>query len=87
MSDIAVAKTICPALESRGLSCWMVSRNIEGGESFQTSIPRAIKAAKVMLLVFSARSNNSEEVKKELALASRAKLIVIPLRIEDVIPN
>jgi hypothetical protein len=48
---------------------------------------RAIRQAKIMLLVFTSNSNNSEEMNKELALASQSKLIVVPLRIEDVTPN
>jgi hypothetical protein len=40
-----------------------------------------------MLLVFTANSNNSDEMNKELALASQNKLMVVPLRIEDVTPN
>jgi hypothetical protein len=40
-----------------------------------------------MVLVFSAESNNSNEVKKELALAGQNRLIVIPVRVEDVTPD
>jgi hypothetical protein len=40
-----------------------------------------------MVLVFSANSNNSEEIKKELVLAGQSQLIVIPVRVEDVTPD
>jgi hypothetical protein len=40
-----------------------------------------------MVLVFTANANNSNEIKKELALASQNNLVVIPVRIEDVTPN
>jgi hypothetical protein len=40
-----------------------------------------------MIIVFTANANNSNEIKKELALASQNNLVVIPVRIEDVIPN
>ena len=40
-----------------------------------------------MLLVFSGHANNSIEVKKEIALASRYNVIVVPVRVEDVVPN
>ncbi len=40
-----------------------------------------------MVLVFTANANNSNEIKKELALASQNNLVVIPVRIEDVAPN
>jgi hypothetical protein len=40
-----------------------------------------------MVLVFIANANSSNEIKKELAIASQNNLVVIPVRIEDVIPN
>jgi hypothetical protein len=85
--DHRVAMTLCQALESRGFKCWISGRDIQPGENFQISIVRAIRQAKIMLLVFTSNSNNSEEMNKELALASQSKLIVVPLRIEDVTPN
>ncbi|MDP3660684.1 toll/interleukin-1 receptor domain-containing protein [Phenylobacterium sp.] len=85
--DVKVATTLCSALESRGFACWISARDIQPGENFQVSIVQALRRAKIMLLVFTANSNTSEEMTKELALASQQKLIVIPLRIEDVTPN
>jgi len=85
--DIKVAQTLCTALESRGFSCWISARDIAPGENFQVAIVRALRRARVMLLVFTANSNTSEEMTKELALASQQKIIVIPLRVEDVTPN
>ena len=79
--DLKVAFTLCKALESRGFKCWISSRDILPGENFQVAIVRAIRTAKMMLLVFTGNSNNSEEMTKELALASQHKLIVVPLRI------
>lgn len=85
--DREIALTVCEALENRGVSCWISCRDIGPGENFQVSIVRAIRAAKVMVLVFSANCNNSEEIKKELVLAGRSQLIVIPVRVEDVAPD
>ena len=85
--DRKIAETIVQALESRGLQCWISSRNVAGGENYQESIVRAIRYAKIMLLIFTDNANNSDEIKKELGLASRNKLTVIPVRIEDVLPN
>jgi hypothetical protein len=84
--DHAIAETICNALENRGLTCWMSSRDIGPGENFQVSIIRAIRTAAVMVMVFSGNSNNSDEVKKEIALAGQHKLLVVPVRVEDVVP-
>ena len=85
--DRRVALTLCAALENRGFKCWISSRDILPGENFQSAIVKAIRNSKIMLLVFTANSNNSEEMNKELALASQSKLMVVPLRIEDVTPN
>ena len=85
--DVRVAMTLCGALENRGFTCWISARDIEPGENFQSAIVQALRRAKIMLLVFTANSNASEEMTKELALASQNKMIVIPLRVEDVTPN
>jgi hypothetical protein len=84
--DLAVAQTICAALESRGLTCWIASRDVGAGDNFQEAIVTAIRTAKVMVLVFSDNANNSTEIKKELALASQNRVAVIPARVEDVVP-
>jgi len=85
--DVKVAMTLCSALETRGFSCWISARDIEPGANFQVAIVQALRRARVMLLVFTANSNTSEEMTKELALASQQKIMVIPLRVEDVTPN
>jgi hypothetical protein len=84
--DQAVARTVCAALESRGLTCWIACRDVGPGENFQDAIVTAIRSAKVMVLVFSENANNSTEIKKELALASQHRIAVIPARVEDVAP-
>ena len=48
---------------------------------------RALREAKVMLLVFTSNANNSDEIKKELVLAGRHQVTVVPVRVEDVVPN
>jgi hypothetical protein len=85
--DQKAARTICAALENRGQSCWIYSRDIRPGQNFQEQIVKAIRAAKIMVLVFTANANSSDEIKKELALASQHRLLVIPVKLEDVIPN
>lgn len=85
--DHKVAMTLCQSLERRGVKCWISARDILPGENFQVAIVQAIRRARILLLVFTANSNNSEEMTKELALASQQKMIVIPLRVEDVTPN
>jgi hypothetical protein len=85
--DSKVARAICSALESRGLPCWISSRDVGLGDNFMDAIVRAISAAKVMVLVFSENANNSDDMKREIVLASSAMVTVIPVRVEDVVPK
>jgi formylglycine-generating enzyme required for sulfatase activity len=85
--DRKMAETISGALERRGFHCWISSRDIGPGENFQEAIVRAIRSSRVMVLVFTGNANNSNEIKKEMALASQHNLSVIPIRVEDVVPN
>jgi hypothetical protein len=85
--DQDIAETICQGLEVRGLSCWIACRDVHPGENFQESIVRAIRSARIMLLVFTTNANNSDEIKKELVLAGRHQVTVIPVRAEDVAPS
>lgn len=85
--DQKSAEAICTAIENRGFSCWIASRDIGPGENFQAQVVRAIRNAKIMVLVFSSNANNSEEIKKELVLAGQSRLVVIPIRVEDVTPD
>jgi len=85
--DRQIAETICDALESRDIPCWMASRDVGPGQNYQESIVEALGRAPAMVLVFSENANNSSEVKKELALSSQYNKTVIPVRVEDVVPK
>lgn len=74
-------------LEEECYRCWYAPRDISAGVSWSAAISRAIRETPVMLLVFSSSSNESEEILRELALASSNKAIVIPVRIENVAPS
>ena len=85
--DRDMAETICRALEARGHQCWISCRDVPPGQNFQEAIVQALRSAQVMLLVFTANANNSDEIKKELVLAGRHRVTVVPIRVEDVTPN
>jgi len=40
-----------------------------------------------MILVFTENANNSDDVKREIALVSQKHILVVPVRVEDVTPN
>ncbi len=70
------------ALEARGLTCWMSSRDIPLGEDYQGHIVAALEAAAVVLVLLSRHSSASKEVPKETAIASEMNKTMIPVRID-----
>jgi tetratricopeptide (TPR) repeat protein len=86
-ADRKQALSVCKAIEGRGTQCWISSRDVEPGENYQEAIVHAIRNSRAMVLVFSQAANNSDEIKKELSLASRYRVPVMALRIEDVEPS
>ena len=86
-ADRREALSLCKAIERRGTTCWISTRDVAPGENYQEAIVRALRGARAMVLVFSEAANNSDEIKKELSLASRYHVPVMALRIEDVEPS
>ena len=81
------ALSICKAIERRGSRCWISCRDVAPGQNYQEEIARSVRNARAVVLVFSDAANNSDEIKKELSLASRYHVPVMALRIEDVEPS
>src|SRR3984893_19480404 len=79
-----VADAICAALEKGVIRCWVAPRDVRPGRSFPGEITRAIQTSKVMVLIFSRNSNNSEQVLRDVQLAVESHLPIVRLRIEDV---
>jgi tetratricopeptide (TPR) repeat protein len=86
-ADRKQALRVCDAIEERGTDCWLSFRDVQPGENYQEAIVRSIRSAPAMVLVFSKSANDSDEIKKELSLASRYRIPVMALRIEDVDPS
>lgn len=82
--DKAIADSICEALEKSAISCWIAPRDVRLAQSFPGEIRRAIQQSKVMLLILTERSNASENVFREVQLATKSTIPILPLRIEDV---
>ena len=80
--DKAIADGVCANLEQAGIRCWIAPRDIVPGEDWPTAITTAINKSRVMVLVFSASSNASDDVSREIILAANHKLVVIPFKID-----
>ena len=83
-ADRAAALKVCKAIERRGTKCWVSMRDVPPGANYQEAIVQSIRDARAVVLVLTAAANNSDEIKKELSLASHFRVPVIALRIEDV---
>src|SRR5947209_12347941 len=85
--DRSQVERLITFLEAHHLRCWVSYRDVGVGENYQEAITRAVRAAKVLMVVFTGNANTSSEILKELSLASRYKVLVIPLRMEPVEPG
>jgi hypothetical protein len=81
--DIEMALRVHDALTVRGIDCWISERDIPTGANYQEEIVRAIKSASVMVLVFSENANSSINIPKEIALANKNNIILMPLKIDE----
>ena len=86
-ADRKQALSVCKALEKRETPCWISCRDVAPGENYQEAIVRAIRGAGAVVLIFSKAANTSDEIKKELSLASRYRVPVFALRTDDVEPS
>jgi hypothetical protein len=85
--DKAIADAVCASLEAAKIRCWIAPRDIMAGEKWAESIETAITSSRIMVLIFSSHSNNSEAAKSEVSMAFSSKVIVIPFRIENIEPT
>ena len=85
--DKTVADAACAALENIAILCWIAPRDEQPGVPYPGQITRAIKSGKVIVMIFSAHSNASDDVLREGQLAASSHLHIVQFRIEDVVPN
>jgi serine/threonine-protein kinase len=85
--DKPEADAVCASLEATGIRCWIAPRDIVPGQEWGAAIVDAIRASRVMVLVFSAHANASSQVTREVERAVHTGTVVVPFRIEDVAPE
>ncbi len=85
--DREAADAVSRALESRGIRCWMAPRDIRPGANWGESILEAIGKVKMMVLLLSANANASPQVLREVERAVNKSVVIIPVRIENVMPS
>jgi hypothetical protein len=85
--DKLVALALCNKLESAGVRCWIAPRDVGPGAEWGKSIVDAISECRIMLLVFSAKANESRHIHREIQTAFEKDLTVIPFRVENTQPT
>lgn len=82
--DKPTAEAICAALEANGIRCWIAPRDITPGKEWGEAIIDGINQCRAMVLVFSSKSNQSPQVRREIERAVAKGLVIIPFRTEDI---
>jgi hypothetical protein len=86
--DFAQASAICDHLERRGVTCWIAPRDIDRGVlSYPEAIQDGIAHARAILVVLSATANLSVHMPREVDLALEGRLVIVPVRLDDVEPQ
>ena len=85
--DQACAYELVERVEGAGLECWIAPRDIAPSADWAAEIIDAISSARTMILVFSANSNESPQVRREVERAVHKNLCILPFRIENVLPS
>jgi hypothetical protein len=85
--DKQAADATCAALEQAGIRCWIAPRDVRAGHEYAEEIIRAIDSCRVMVLIFSSRANDSNQVRREIERAVSKAITIVTLRIEDVMPT
>jgi hypothetical protein len=85
--DRDCAFALVERLEALGLGVWIAPRDVSPSADWAAEIIDAITNARVMLLVFSASSNSSSQVRREVERAVHKGIRILPFRIEDVAPS
>lgn len=80
------AHAVCAKLEANDVRCWIAPRDVTPGLEYGECIMDAIEQSRIMVLVLSADANKSPQVRKEVERAVNRNVVILPLRIEDVLP-
>lgn len=81
-TDKYIADAVCHYLEVRKLRCFIAPRDITGSD-WAGCITAAIENAKAFVVIVSEKSIMSNEVAKEITLATRVSNYIFPFRIDD----
>lgn len=85
--DKEIAYEVCHELEKKDIYCWIAPRNIDVGENWANQIVTAIEKEENYIVILSENSMRSNEVLKELTLASEMKKNIFALCVDGCEPT
>jgi hypothetical protein len=85
-ADRECAFDIVAWLEARDIGVWIAPRDVSPAAEWAEDIIDAISSSRIMVLVFSASTNESVQVRREVERAVHKGLAVLAFRVEDVLP-
>jgi hypothetical protein len=85
--DYGCAMELVTRVEAQGINCWIAPRDIAPSADWAAEIIDAISKSRTMVLVFSASSNDSPQVRREVERAVHKQVNILPFRIENVLPS
>ena len=87
--DKKIADALVHHLETKEIRCWIDHRDLLPGFSWRDGIIEALEGNPgiAMVLLFSSASNKSRQVIKEISMADEENILVIPVRIENILPE
>ena len=81
--DQKVVEGLCGYLESLKIRCFVAYRDIPRGVVWARAIVEALDESRMMVVVFSDNFNNSDQVDREIELASEDKKPILTFRLTD----
>ncbi len=82
--DSEQALTLAEKLRADGIQVWIDKHGIIGAEKWATEIVEGIKGCSTFILLISGNSVQSENVLRELSLASKTRKRILPVEIERI---
>lgn len=81
--DSQKAKELISFLKSKDLRIWRDTEEIQGGDNYKSHVVEGILRSKTVIFISSVNSNQSKNVEKEVSLATKHDIPVIPFKIDS----
>ena len=84
INEKTIANAICNELESVGIRCWILPRDLNIGMPLDQSISKAVASCRIMIVIFTEYAGRSDRMERQLESAFNSGVIVVPFLTEPV---